>query len=69
MFGREAADFDPAVADRVRNEVPQAELVIYSGAGSDFMDDYLPDYDYDVATNAVERLADFFEKHLPPGPL
>lgn len=68
LFGRDADGFDTDVAGRLRGELPQAELVIYSGVGSDFMDDYLPEYDYDVETDGVERLADFFEKHLPAPP-
>lgn len=49
-----------------RSAAPQSEWVVYDGAGHDFLDDSEPGYDFSTATDAIERIAGFFEKHLPP---
>ncbi len=68
LLGRDDDRGDTDALSALRDSVPQAELVIYSGVGADFLDDYLPSYDFDVAGDALERLAELFAKHLPPPP-
>lgn len=68
LYGR-ADEVVPAdVVTVVRKAAPHAEVVVYADVGHDFLDDYGDTYDFEAATDAVERLASFFEKRLPPPP-
>lgn len=68
LFGREdgVADADHVAA--LRDQAPHGEFVIYGGVGFDFLDDSGDPYDFGVARDAIDRLAGFYEKHLPPAP-
>jgi dienelactone hydrolase len=48
-----------------RAAAPHSEWVLYDGAEHDFLDDSTAHYDTATATDALERISDFFEKHLP----
>jgi hypothetical protein len=52
----------------VRKAVPQAEWVIYDGAGANYWDDYLPSYDVEIVADTWDRLAAFYERPLPDAP-
>lgn len=49
-----------------RAAAPHAEWVLYDGVGHAFLDDSREAYDRETAMDALERVSDFFEKHLPP---
>lgn len=49
-----------------RADAPHAEWVLYEGVGHDFLDDYLEGFDDQAHQDAVERIVEFCEKHLPP---
>ena len=65
LYGR--ADERVPVADvlALREAAPHAELVLYDNVGHDFLDDHRQGYDHEAASDAIERLASFFSKHLP----
>ncbi len=48
-----------------RAEAPHAEWVLYDGVGHDFLDDYLEGFDEQAHRDAVGRIVEFCEKHLP----
>jgi carboxymethylenebutenolidase len=50
----------------LRRQAPHCEWVLYDGVGSQFTDDYLDGYDGEAAADLLDRLIDFFAKHLPP---
>jgi carboxymethylenebutenolidase len=68
VFGREDGDATPEAVAELRRRVPHGEFVIYGGVGTEFLDDYALSYDFEVARDAIDRLAGFFEKHLPQAP-
>ncbi len=51
-----------------RDAVPHGEFVLYEGVGHDFLDDYGDEYDATAASDALDRVTDFFLKELPEGP-
>lgn len=63
---------DPAIPIddimELRRRAPHAEWVVYEGVGANFTDDHAEGYDTEAHRDALERLTDFFSKHLPPGP-
>jgi dienelactone hydrolase len=68
VFGREDELADADHVAQLRDDAPQGEFVIYGGVGHDFLDDYADPYDFSIARDAIDRIAAFFEKHLPPAP-
>lgn len=66
--GRDDEGASPAAVAAVRQAAPQAEWVIYDGAGADYWDDYLPTYDAEIVADTGDRLTPFFERHLPAAP-
>ncbi|CAN5316541.1 MAG: dienelactone hydrolase family protein [Acidimicrobiia bacterium] len=68
LYGRDDPEVPVEEVLAARPALPQAELVLYEGVGSDFLDDGRPGYDLDAATDAVERLTGFFIEHLPAAP-
>lgn len=68
LFGRDDAEVPIDEVIAARASLPHAELVLYEGVGTDFLDDGRPGYDPGAAIDAVERLVAFFIKHLPPIP-
>lgn len=52
----------------LREAAPHGEFALYEGVADDFIDDYSESYDPMAAADALERLAAFFLKELPPGP-
>lgn len=69
LYGRDDEIVPVGDISAARSAAPHSEWAIYDGVGHDFMDDYLPDFDLPAYTDAVERLAAFFEKHLPEAPV
>jgi dienelactone hydrolase len=68
MLGIAGKDDDTVAIDDVmaaRAVVPHAEWVLYDGVGNDFLDDYRSGFDLEAMQDAVERIAEFCEKHLP----
>jgi len=65
LYGK--AEDAVTIADimEARAAAPQAEWVLYDGAGDGFMDDYLPGFDLGAHRDSIDRLATFFEKELP----
>lgn len=65
LYGRDdpLVPVDDIMAARAR--VPHAEWVLYENVGHDFLDDYLDDFDSEAHKDAVQRIAEFCEKHLP----
>ena len=66
--GREDDTAPPTAVAAVREAVPQAEWVIYDGAGADYWDDYLPSYDVEIVADTWDRLAAFYERSLSDAP-
>lgn len=69
VLGLAGKDDDEVSADQVaalRSAAPHGEWVLYEGVGHDFHDDYLAGFDQQAFQDAVERIAAFAEKHLPP---
>jgi dienelactone hydrolase len=59
---------DAVTADGIaaaREAAPQTEWVVYREAGGDFWDDAADGWDREACDDALERLAMFFEHHLP----
>ncbi len=61
---------DPAIPatriDQARAAAPHAEWIVYEGVGAGFEDDYGEGFDQPAFADAMERIAVFFEKTLPP---
>ncbi len=68
LFGRgdEVVGVD-RVAD-YHEAAPHGEFVLYGDAGHELLDDYVDGYDVATAMDALDRLAVFYTKHLPPAP-
>lgn len=66
LYGREDELVTVDTVMQARGVIPQAEWVLYEGVGHHFMDDYLAGFDLEAYRDAVERIAGFCEKHLPP---
>jgi dienelactone hydrolase len=69
MLGLIGRDDDRVTMDDVtaiRRAAPQSEWVVYDATGHDFLDDGHLDYERTTAMDALSRVSDFFEKHLPP---
>lgn len=65
IYGREdeSAPIDDVLA--LRRAAPHGEWVLYEGVGGDFFDDDHPGFDRTAQVDAIERLSEFFGKHLP----
>jgi dienelactone hydrolase len=68
VFSRDDELADGEHVAKLREDAPHGEFVIYGGVGHDFLDDYADPYDFSVARDAIDRIAGFYEKHLPPAP-
>lgn len=68
LYGKADEIVDSETIAAARATAPHAEWVLYEGVGHDYLDDYLDAYDHTAATDALERLVGFFEKHLPESP-
>lgn len=69
VIGLSGRDDDTVPVDDVhaaREQAPHAEWVLYEGVGRDYLDDSGPTYDRTAAADTLDRLTEFFEKHLPP---
>lgn len=64
LFGRddELVPIDRVI--EVRNSVPHAEFVVYDGVAHGFLDDSGESYDAVAFADALNRLTEFFEKHI-----
>ncbi len=65
LSGRDDATLPVDDVSQWRRSAPQSEWVLYDGVGARFFDDAADDYDAEAFDDALDRLIDFFEKHLP----
>ncbi len=68
VWGGDDEVVDLTGARRLREEHRRTEIVMYGGVGHAFLDDGSDDYDFAAAQDALDRLAEFFAKELPPPP-
>jgi len=67
VLGLSGRDDETVSVDDVtafRRRAPQSEWVLYDGVGSHFADDSADGYDTEAHLDALERVVEFFEKHL-----
>jgi carboxymethylenebutenolidase len=65
VYGREDESVSVEEIMAARQRAPHGEWVLHDGVGADFFDDARPDFDLAAQVDTVDRLTDFFEKHLP----
>lgn len=65
LSGREDETNPVGDVTEFRARAPHSEWVLYDGVGSHFTDDSAEGYDAEAHLDALERITEFFEKHLP----
>lgn len=64
FFGRDD-DVVPE-AEQIRSELGHAEWVVYGGVGHGLLDEGAPDYRWEIAEDALDRIVGFFDRELAP---
>lgn len=65
IYGREDASAPVEDVLALREAAPHGEWVLYEGVGGDFFDDDHPGFDNGAQVDSIDRLSEFFGKHLP----
>ena len=66
LFARDDSTIPIDDVMAARSAVPHSEWVLYDNVGEHLLDDYLDGFAYEAYQDAVERIAAFCEKNLPP---